>query len=226
MGSFSHWDPWERTSLNKDIPAGLLDKLDPVTGPDNGQMYSDFDLNSAEKASQTRANARAAAVLVPLIQRPQGWQVLLTLRTNEMPTHAGQISFPGGGQRGEDLGLDQTALREFEEETGVPQSQVQLLGKFDRYRTVTNYQITPFVGVVSGQINLQPDPREVAEAFEVPFSFLGDLANFKRESRIWQGRERFFYSIPWQDRYIWGATAGMLRALALRLVAQNTGTNP
>lgn len=210
--------------MDKNIPTGLLRRLDPVTGPDNGQMYSDFDLNAEEKTSQTSTNA--AAVLVPLIQRPDGWQVLLTLRTNDMPTHAGQISFPGGRHHVEDPGLDRTALREFEEETGVPQSQVQLLGKFDRYRTVTNYQITPFVGVVSGQITLQPDPREVAEAFEVPFSFLGDLANFKRESRIWQGRERFFYSIPWQDRYIWGATAGMLRALALRLAAQKTGINP
>jgi 8-oxo-dGTP pyrophosphatase MutT (NUDIX family) len=199
----------------------LSEFLDPVVGPDQVPVLSDYDLLAHHDGQLP--DGKAAAVLMPLIEREIGWQVLLTLRSSSMPTHAGQISFPGGRSNQDDSGLHATALREFEEETGIDQTRVHLLGRFDPYHTVTNYRITPFLGYVEPPFTISPDPREVADVFEVPFSFLRNLDNFKRESRVWQGRERFFYSIPWQDRYIWGATAGMLRALALRL-NQETGT--
>jgi len=189
--------------------------LEPLAADEQGRLYSDFDLIAEHDG--VFGTGKTAAVLVPLVWRASGWQVLLTLRSDTMPTHAGQISFPGGSYHPQDENLTTTALREFEEETGVLRSQVRVLGRFERYHTATDYRITPFVGVIAGPVVLRADPREVAEIFEVPFSFLSNLANFKQESRIWQGKERFFYSIPWQDRYIWGATAGMLRALALRL---------
>lgn len=193
----------------------LRSRLDAITAPDAGFVHSDFDLNRKDKAVLDQG--KAAAVLVPLVLRADGWQVILTRRSDAMPTHAGQISFPGGRSHTKDSGLEQTALRECEEEIGVQQKQIKLLGKFELYHTVTDYRITPFVGLIEGNAVLHPDPREVAEVFEVPFAFLSDLNNFRKESRLWQGRERFFYALPWKDRYIWGATAGMLRALALRL---------
>lgn len=193
-----------------------LDKA-PLSGQQSGQqkLYSDFDLNPDD--NKDLSNGRSAAVLLPLVLREDGWQIIMTLRSQQMPTHAGQISFPGGGVAKTDNSLGDTALRECEEEIGILRSQVKLLGEFEPYHTVTNYLITPFVGIVEGDIKLRADPAEVAEIFEVPFSFVTELDNFRRDSRQWQGAERFFYAVPYKNRYIWGATAGILRALALRL---------
>ncbi len=193
----------------------LQSRLESVALEDESKVFSDFDLNPSSQ--QNTIMLKPAAVLVPLVWRSGGWQVVFTLRSDQMPTHAGQVSFPGGRQQEQDTDLCHTALRECEEETGILQSQVKVLGRFENYHTVTNYQITPFVGVIKGEPLLRADPKEVAQIFEVPFSYLCQLANFRRESREWKGKKRFFYAIPWQEHYIWGATAGMLRALALRL---------
>jgi 8-oxo-dGTP pyrophosphatase MutT (NUDIX family) len=198
-----------------DWPTRLARVLDPL---DKAQMptRSDYDLN----VDMVRVTPdKPAAVLVPLILRDSGWQVLLTRRTQDMPTHAGQIAFPGG-RAGKHEALHDTALREFEEETGIARSRARLLGRFERYETASGYAIAPFVAVLQGPVRPKPDPREVEEVFEVPFAFLMDDQNHQRQCRQWQGTKRYYYAMPWKDYFIWGATAGMLRALALRLGAE------
>jgi 8-oxo-dGTP pyrophosphatase MutT (NUDIX family) len=133
-----------------------------------------------------------------------------------MPTHAGQVAFPGGRiQPGEDALA--AALRETEEETGIAAGRVDPLGAIEAYQTVTGYAIAPIVGLVEPGFTLNPDPREVALVFEAPAAFLFDPANHETHTRAWGQSERRFYVMPYQDHYIWGATAGMLRALYLRL---------
>lgn len=151
-----------------------------------------------------------AAVLVPLIDRPEGMTVLLTQRTETLNNHAGQVSFPGGRVEDGDEDVVAAALRETEEEIGVPGARIEIAGRLDDYVTRTGYFITPVVGLLTPPLELTPDPREVADIFEVPLAFVLDPANHQRESRVFAGAERFFYVLPFPDRYIWGATAGML----------------
>ena len=171
----------------------------------------DHDLNPGFVPTRTPTQA---AVLVPLILRPDGLQVMLTQRTAHLTDHAGQISFPGGRAEPEDKDSIATALRETQEEVGVPPELVEVLGRLDNYVTSTGYEVAPVVGLIRPPFPVTPDPHEVAEVFEVPLAFLVDPRNHDRHSREWQGRERHFYVLPYQDRYIWGATAGMLVNLA------------
>jgi 8-oxo-dGTP pyrophosphatase MutT (NUDIX family) len=157
---------------------------------------------------------QAAAVLVPLMERADGTTVLLTLRAAHLSDHAGQVSFPGGRIDPGDADPEAAALREAEEEIGLSRSHVQLIGRLDTYVTRTGYEVIPCVGWVTPPLELRPDPNEVAAVFEVPLSFFRDPQNRRRETRVFQGRERHFYVYPWEDRYIWGATAGMLSNLA------------
>lgn len=157
-----------------------------------------------------------AAVLVPLIEHSTGYTVLLTQRTADLKSHAGQISFPGGRMEPDDADANAGALRETEEEIGLARHHVELLGHLDPYITVSGYEVTPVVGVVTPPFDLKPDPIEVADIFEVPLPFFLDPANHQRHSRV-VGREnggegitRAYYAMPYGDRYIWGATAGML----------------
>jgi 8-oxo-dGTP pyrophosphatase MutT (NUDIX family) len=173
----------------------------------------DHDLNPDLLAAETRP-LTPAAVLVPLIERPEGLSVLLTQRAAHLTDHAGQISFPGGRQELEDADAVATALRETEEEVGLPRHLVRVIGQLDTYVTGTLYTITPIVGLIRPPFPLEADPFEVAEIFEVPLSFLADPAHHQRHRSERQGRIRHFYAIPYQDRYIWGATAGMLVNLA------------
>jgi 8-oxo-dGTP pyrophosphatase MutT (NUDIX family) len=159
----------------------------------------------------------AAAVLFPIVSREGGYTVLLTQRTAHLRDHAGQISFPGGRVEEEDLSPIHTALRETEEEIGLTRDCVQILGFLPEYRTGTGFRITPVVGLVHPPFELRPDSFEVAEVFEVPFSFLLDPANHKRHSIDYRGAIRHFYAMPYGDYFIWGATAGMIRSLADRL---------
>ncbi|HZT21252.1 MAG TPA: CoA pyrophosphatase [Dongiaceae bacterium] len=152
----------------------------------------------------------SAAVLVPIIARREGLTALFTLRTAHLSAHAGQISFPGGRVEPADADETATALREVEEEIGLPREKVRLIGRLDTYVTRTGFRIHPLVGLISAPLALRPDPREVAEVFEVPLDFLTDPANCRRHSRIYQGQERFFWAIPFGQRYIWGATAGIV----------------
>ncbi len=178
---------------------------------------SDFDLNPDMVADfAVMDEARAAAVLIPVIARPE-LTVLLTQRTESLSTHAGQIAFPGGRVDEGDASVVDAALREAEEEIGLDRRFVEPLGFIDSYRTGTGYRIAPVVALVRPGFALQLNPHEVVEAFEVPLSFLMDLTNHQRHSREWRGRQRDFYAMPFGERYIWGATAGMLKNMHLRL---------
>ena len=163
-----------------------------------------------------------AAVLMPLVDRPEGVTLLLTRRTEHLREHAGQISFPGGRVEAEDDGPVATALRETEEEIGLERQRIEVLGQLPMYATVTAFHVTPVVGVVAPGFTLAPDPAEVAEAFEVPLAFLMDPAHHRHHRFEFGGVERSFLSMPWQgdgrEYFIWGATAAMLRNL-YRLLA-------
>jgi len=140
--------------------------------------------------------------------------VLLTLRTDHLAAHAGQVSFPGGRIDARDADATAAALREAEEEIGLPPRLVEVIGRLDTYVTRTGFEVVPLVGFVDPGFEPRPDPIEVAEAFEVPLDFLVDPANHRRQSREYQGTLRWFYAMPWERHYIWGATAGMLVNLA------------
>ncbi len=171
---------------------------------------SDFALSGLDEPP---TQLRAAAVLVPLVDRAGVLSVLLTQRTEDMPSHAGQIAFPGGRKQSEDSSLIVTALRETEEEVGIDRSFVEVVGPIDTYVTRTGYAVTPIIGFVRPVFTLKPDPREVADVFEVPLDFFLDPANHHIHSRTWQGRERRYYAMPYGERYVWGATAGMIKNL-------------
>ena len=166
-----------------------------------------------EKRFAERTPAQAA-VLIPLVQR-QELTVLLTQRTEQLSTHSGQVAFPGGKRDPEDVDAAATALREAQEEVGLEPAQIEVLGCLPAYETGTAFIVTPVVGLVRLDMRLKPNPYEVADVFEVPLRFLLNPANHQRHRLQWQGLEREWFSMPYDDagveRYIWGATAGMLR---------------
>jgi 8-oxo-dGTP pyrophosphatase MutT (NUDIX family) len=165
---------------------------------------------------QTVAAARPAAVLAPIIPRPEGLTVLLTLRSAHLRNHSGQVALPGGKiDPGETPG--ETALREAREEIGLAPSMVEPLGWLDPYLTGTGYRITALVALIDPAFVPTLNPDEVADVFETPFAFLMDAANHRLEERQWRGRMRKFYAMPHGERYIWGVTAGILRNLYERL---------
>jgi 8-oxo-dGTP pyrophosphatase MutT (NUDIX family) len=153
---------------------------------------------------------RPAAVLVPIIAHAEGLTVLFTQRTTSLRSHSGQVSFPGGRAEQGDASPEHTALREAEEEIGLPAARVEVLARMPEYFTRTGFRVTPVVGVVQPPLELVPDAREVAEVFEVPLGYLLDPANHQRASREIGGRTAHFYVIEHHGRTIWGATAGML----------------
>jgi 8-oxo-dGTP pyrophosphatase MutT (NUDIX family) len=158
---------------------------------------------------------RPAAVLVPLVERSDELWVILTQRTPHLSAHAGQISFPGGSIEQADAGPVDAALRETEEEIGLPRTHIDLVGRLDTYITGTGFEIAPVVGLIRAPYPTKIDPVEVAEVFEVPLSFVLDPGNHRRESRqAASGLMRTFFVLPYENRYIWGATAGMLVNLA------------
>jgi 8-oxo-dGTP pyrophosphatase MutT (NUDIX family) len=169
-----------------------------------------------------------ASVLVPLVLRPEGVRVLLTRRTEHLNEHAGQISFPGGKAEPHDVDAVAAALRETEEEIGLPASHVEVIGRLPIYTTITRFVVTPVVGLVKPPFELALDAFEVAEAFEVPLQFLMTPAHHHRHVFEFDGHSRQFLSMPWQgidaagqprEYFIWGATAAMLRNLYRFLVA-------
>ena len=178
---------------------------------------TDFSLNGVMPVPE---KWRPAAVLIPLVNRPSGVTVLLTQRTEDMPSHAGQVSFPGGRRQDSDIDAADTALRETEEEVGLARHFVEVVGAVDLYRTGTGFEITPVVGIVTPGFTVRAQAREVADVFEVPLDHFLDEKNHRIDSRkVAEGRERRFYAMPYGERYIWGATAGMLKNLQFILTA-------
>jgi 8-oxo-dGTP pyrophosphatase MutT (NUDIX family) len=182
--------------------AGLRERL--RRAPPALAVYGD------DGAGRAAAGLTRAAVLVPIVTHAAGLTVLFTQRTTHLKAHSGQVSFPGGRAEAHDPTPEFTALRETEEEIGLRADAVEVLARLPDYCTRTGYCVTPVVGLLTPPLALSPDPREVADVFEVPLSFLLDERNHRRETREFQGRSVGFFAIPYRDRYIWGATAGMV----------------
>lgn len=217
LSSYSTIDLRRRAAgtLLANLPAGTFDLASrPARGDHN--LNPDTDL----RGQMTRTEVRPAAVLIPVIDRGAEATVLFTQRTDNLPNHAGQISFPGGKIEQTDSSPRETALRETEEEVGLSSGLVETLGFLDVYQTGTGFRIAPVLGLVSAEFTLKPDPTEVADVFEVPLRFLMNLENHHKHSLIWRGRNRHYYAIPFGERYIWGATAGIVRMLFDRLYCE------
>ncbi|MCB1476144.1 MAG: CoA pyrophosphatase [Rhodobiaceae bacterium] len=200
------------------VPGRLLD--DPPPGdldPTVPLVDGDHILNPDAFERLKGMSLRRAAVLVPVVARDEGATVILTQRPDHMPNHPGQIAFPGGKIEASDEGPAHAALREAEEEIGLDPSLVKKLGYLDLYMTGTGFRIVPLVGLVRPDYRLTLDPSEVTDAFEVPLSFLMSVANHKHGSRVWEGKSRHFYIMQYEERCIWGATAGILRNMYNRL---------
>jgi 8-oxo-dGTP pyrophosphatase MutT (NUDIX family) len=161
---------------------------------------------------------RPAAVLLPIADRPGGLSVLLTLRASDLRAHSGQVAFPGGKIDPGETPRD-AALRETYEEIGLEERFVEPLGWLDPYFTGTGFRVAPLVALVRPSFRLKVNKLEVDEVFETPFAFLMDAANHRLEEREWQGRRRKYYAMPHEGRYIWGATAGILRNLYEKLIS-------
>ena len=161
-----------------------------------------------------------AAVLVLIIRRNDGLQVLLTKRNENLKHHAGQISFPGGRVDDSDRNVQHTALRETEEEVGLKPALIKIIGELDQYIVGTGYLVSPIIGVIEPPFELVKQEDEVAEIFEAPLDFLISPENFKRYSKNFNGKKHYHFAITWENHFIWGATAGMLRNLSHRLLYQ------
>ena len=181
--------------------------------PGRGEL-GDHDLNPSLHRA---VPSRPAAVLVPIVERPGGHTILLTRRADHLRDHPGQVSFPGGRLDDTDHGPVDAALRETAEEIGLGREYVDLAGLLDGYETVTGYDVTPVVGFIRPGFSLSLDAFEVAEAFEVPLAFFLDEASRQVHSRMRDGSRRYYYAFEYADRYIWGATAGMLVNLQRRM---------
>ncbi len=177
-----------------------------------------LDLHAISLREGTRVTE--AAVLVPLVNREEGVKVLLTQRTEHLRDHAGQISFPGGRVEPTDADREATALREMTEEIGLAASHVTLLGRLPGYEIPSGFRITPVVGWIEPPFTVTPDVFEVSDIFEAPLDYFLDPANYQRREYHFRGRHRHYLAIPYEGRYIWGATAGMLYSLCRMLNAK------
>jgi 8-oxo-dGTP pyrophosphatase MutT (NUDIX family) len=204
--------PRARARLALDVPVALND---PAAEGARGDL--DLDPSLWERAGV--AATRPAAVLVPVVDRPEP-MVLLTLRT-ELPSHPGQIAFPGGKIDPHDATPAAAALREAEEEIGLTRDLIEPIGYLDLYLTFSGYRILPTLARVHPDYRLVLNEREVADAFEVPLAFLMDAQNHALHSRDWKGVQRRYYAMPFGDRYIWGVTAGIVRNLYERIYGES-----
>lgn len=195
----------------------LIGQLAPVDGWSHElrARRSDFDLNP--DLARPLRELRPAAVLIPVIARPEGATVLMTRRADSLTSHTGQIAFPGGRLDPGETALE-AALREAREEVALASEAVEVLGLGDPYESGSGFLITPVIGWLAEPPAVTPSPDEVAEVFEAPWDFLMDVANHRRDFLEPEpGLRRWFWAMPWEDRYIWGVTAGILRALRDRL---------
>ncbi len=198
-----------RKRLSLDVPDALHDRTAPA-------VRGDLDLNPESWAKAGVTASKPAAVLIPVVDRLSP-TVILTTRTDDLPNHAGQIAFPGGKIDAGDVTPAEAALREAQEEIGLTPALVEPLGYLDLYLTFSGFRILPTVARVEPDFTLTPNRREVADIFEVPLIYLMTPENHRRKSRDWNGIIRHYYEIPYQDRYIWGVTAGILRNLYERI---------
>jgi 8-oxo-dGTP pyrophosphatase MutT (NUDIX family) len=209
-----------RARLTLEIPRGLPPPYPPPQAGEGGEgalpQRGNHDLDPVIQKIAAVRPIRPAAVLVPVVARDEP-TVLLTQRTAQLKDHAGQISFPGGKIEATDATPAAAALREAEEEIGLAQRLVEPLGYLDPHLTTLGYRIVPTLARVAPGFELRLNREEVEDAFEVPLAFLMTPANHQRHSREWNGMTRTFYAMPFGDRYIWGATAGILRNLYERL---------
>lgn len=181
-----------------------------------GEPSSDFDLNRGLRPKD-RATLRPAGVLVPIRETAQGLSLILTKRSSALKHHPGQIAFPGGRVEETDRDPVAAALREAEEEIGLPPSSVEVLGSLPTHETVSQFEMFPVLGWVRDDFVPKAEEGEVSEVFEVPLSHVLNPANFAIQSRRWRGHTRSFYTVPYGPYYIWGATARILRVLADRV---------
>lgn len=198
-----------RRLLTLDEPIGLTD-------PDALPLRGDHDLDPVSQAMAAVRPIKPAAVLIGVVERDEP-MVLLTQRTAHLPQHAGQIAFPGGKIDPIDATPLAAALREADEEIGLPADVIDPIGYLDVYMTTLGYRIVPVVARVRPGFSLTLNPGEVDDAFEVPLSFMMEAANHQKHSREWQGLMRTYYAIPFGERYIWGVTAGIFRNLYERI---------
>jgi 8-oxo-dGTP pyrophosphatase MutT (NUDIX family) len=205
------YDFFERAKarLTLDVPAALND-------PTAEAVRGDLDLDPELWKTAGVTATRAAAVLVPVVDRPEP-TVLLTLRTTALPSHAGQIAFPGGKIETSDATPLAAALREADEEIGLDRKLVEPIGYLDLYLTMSGFRILPALARVEPGYAATPSPTEVEDVFEVPLAFLMDVQNHALHSRDWKGVQRRYYAMPFGERYIWGVTAGILRNLYERI---------
>lgn len=204
------------TDLNAELFAKIARARLLKDPPALNEAHSAGDDDLNPDARRIPANLRHAAVLIPVVAHAP-LSLILTERTGHLSAHAGQIAFPGGKVEPDDASPLAAAIREAHEEIALDGAFIEPLGYLPTYRTGTGFVITPAVALVRPGFELVADPSEVADIFEVPFQFLMDEANHKIDSRTWRGNERRFYAMPYGERYIWGATAGIIRALHRRL---------
>lgn len=217
LSKIPKFDPRHAPSLGTDahLPAVPQARLDPQALRQRFRAPPVWEPEVRQEPRFTdRAPARAA-VLVPIVTHAQGPTLLLTERSLQLANHSGQIAFPGGRIDAGDADAADAALREADEEVGLDRRHVEIIGMLSNYITGTAFVVTPVVGLVRPGFSLTPNPGEVAEAFEVPLDFLMDPANHHRHLLDWQGARREWFSMPFRadgaERFIWGATAGMLR---------------
>jgi 8-oxo-dGTP pyrophosphatase MutT (NUDIX family) len=177
------------------------------------------DIEPIVESGAAQRTLIAASVLFPIVLHESGPTVLLTQRTEHLRDHPGQISFPGGSVEISDPSPEYTALRETKEEIGLASRHIEIVGFLPEHQTGTGYRITPVVGFLTPPFELRPDPAEVAEIFEVPLSFLLNPANHQRHSREYMGMTRHFFAMPYEQHFIWGATAGIIVSLAQAMAA-------
>ncbi len=182
----------------------------------NDATHGDHLINPGLEPPAELTNKRGptrAAVLIPVVNREEGATILLTQRTDHLDSHPGQVAFPGGKIEKDDKSPLDAALRETREEVGLASGHVDALGYLPPYQTTSGFRIVPVVSVVQPPFDLTRDENEVADIFEVPLSFLMNPDNHTKESRMWENRRQYFFVMPYQTRYIWGVTAGIIRVL-------------
>lgn len=190
--------------LTREALAARLRDVPPLEGLMTG------DDMARQRSIESTQSLRPAAVLVLVVNQAPGPTVLFTRRAVSLADHAGQVSFPGGRVEEEDASPAHAALREAEEEVGLDAGRIEVIGELPHYLTSSGFRVHPVVGWAEPPLTVAPDPQEVSEVFEVPLAFLLDARNHRRERSFYRGQPREFWSLPWEGRFIWGATAGML----------------